>query len=81
MLNHTPTITAASNQTPTPTPTITATLHVAPDFTGRVLVYVKNGEPECDMPLLDDQVALTVDGFIELAKRAGWRVLPVGETN
>ncbi|PWC13313.1 hypothetical protein B4923_08870 [Brenneria roseae subsp. americana] len=65
---------------PNQTPTITATLNVAPDFTGRVLVYVKNGEVERDMPLSDDQIALTVDGFIDLAKRAGWHVALAGET-
>ncbi|WP_233967576.1 hypothetical protein [Pectobacterium polaris] len=65
---------------PNQMPTITATLQVTPDFTGRVLVYVNNGEVERDMPLSDDQIALTVDGFIELAKRAGWHVIPVGGT-
>lgn len=65
---------------PNQTPTITATLQVTPDFTGRVLVYVKNGAVERDMPLSDDQIALTVDDFIELAKRAGWHVIPAGGT-
>ncbi|MFE8048142.1 hypothetical protein [Brenneria goodwinii] len=65
---------------PNQTPTITATLNVLPDFTGRVLVYLKDGQPVCDMLLSDDQIALTVDGFIELAKRAGWHVAPAGET-
>ncbi|MEQ9970117.1 hypothetical protein ABRP72_13145 [Pectobacterium carotovorum] len=65
---------------PNQMPTITATLQVTPNFTGRVLVYVKDGQPVRDMPLSDDQIALTVDGFIELAKRAGWHVAPAGET-
>ncbi|WP_434996807.1 hypothetical protein ACRQTN_14385 [Pectobacterium brasiliense] len=50
---------------PNQTPTITATLQVTPDFTGRVLVYVKNGRATSDRRLFDD----------DLATRAGYQVI------
>ncbi|MER0046548.1 hypothetical protein ABRP56_09150 [Pectobacterium odoriferum] len=59
---------------PNQTPTITATLQVTPDFTGRVLVYVKNGKAISDRRLFDDELVAGLDTFLELALKAGWHV-------
>ncbi len=57
-------------------PTITATLQVTPDFTGRVLVYVKNGRATSDRRLFDDELVAGLDTFLDLARKAGWHVTP-----
>lgn len=57
-------------------PTITATLQVTPDFTGRVLVYVKNGRATNDRRLFDDELVAGLDTFLDLARKAGWHVTP-----
>ncbi|KGA39559.1 hypothetical protein KU75_21870 [Pectobacterium odoriferum] len=57
-------------------PTITATLQVTPDFTGRVLVYVKDGRATSDRRLFDDELVAGLDTFLELARKAGWHVTP-----
>jgi len=59
--------------------TITATLHVTPEFTGKVMVYIVNGEVKSDMRVLDGEYCTSVKGFIELARMAGWNVTPVRE--
>ncbi|MER3384923.1 hypothetical protein [Pectobacterium aroidearum] len=58
------------------TPTITATLQVTPDFTGRVLVYVKNGRATSDRRLSDDELVAGIDTFLALARKAGWSITP-----
>ncbi|WP_233981460.1 hypothetical protein [Pectobacterium versatile] len=60
---------------PNQTPTITATLQVTPDFTGCVLVYVKNGRATSDRRLFDDELVAGLDTFLELATRAGYQVI------
>ncbi|MBA0159684.1 MULTISPECIES: hypothetical protein [Pectobacterium] len=60
---------------PNQTPTITATLQVTPDFTGRVLVYVKDGRATSDRRLFDDELVAGLDTFLELATRAGYQVI------
>ncbi|MEI7253533.1 hypothetical protein [Dickeya dadantii] len=61
-------------------PTLNATLSVPPDFTGRVLVYVKNGIATSDRRLFDDEHVACLDTFLELARQAGWQVVaPTGE--
>ncbi|WP_226052959.1 hypothetical protein [Dickeya chrysanthemi] len=62
-------------------PTLNATLNVSPDFTGRVLVYVENGRATNDRQLFDDEHVACLDTFLELARRAGWHVVPPGEAN
>ncbi|ULR31769.1 hypothetical protein MJO48_03405 [Dickeya fangzhongdai] len=64
---------------PTQAPTLNATLSVPPDFTGRVLVYVKNGRATSDRRLFDDEHVACLDTFLELARLAGWQVAPTGE--
>ena len=58
-----------------PLPVRTVDLHVSPDFSGRVLVYLKNGLVT-DRPLFDDEHIATLNGFIELARQSGWTVTP-----
>ncbi|MDY4367476.1 hypothetical protein SNR26_07060 [Pectobacterium brasiliense] len=60
-----------SNQTPT----ITTTLQVTHDFTGRVLVYVKDGRAISDRRLFGDELVAGLDTFLELATRAGYQVI------
>lgn len=60
-------------------PSLTATLHVGPNFTGRVLVYVENGVIKADAPVTEEYAVCTVEAFIDLAKQAGWQVSPVSE--
>lgn len=58
-----------------PLPVLAVDLHVSPDFSGRVLVYVRNGLVT-DSPLFDDELIDTFDGFIQKAHQAGWTVTP-----
>jgi hypothetical protein len=57
-----------------PLPVRTVDLHVSPDFSGRVLVYLHGLVSE--RRLTDDEMILTLDGFIELARKFGWTVTP-----
>lgn len=54
-------------------------LHVAPNFTGRVVVHLKEGRAICDCRLTPDDHIATLQGFIELAREAGWRITPPKE--
>ena len=56
-----------------------ADLHIAPDFTGRVVVHLKDGRAICDYRLTPDDHIATPQGFIELAREAGWRITPPKE--
>ncbi|EAW8184372.1 DNA primase [Salmonella enterica] len=51
-------------------------LHVAPDFTGRVVVQLKEGRHVCDYPLVNGEHIATLPSFLEMAHRAGWSVTP-----
>lgn len=59
-----------------PRPLLNVNLHVSPNFTGQVVVYVKNGCAVCDRQLTDDELVATLAGFIELARNTGWHVAP-----
>ncbi|WP_313083037.1 hypothetical protein [Atlantibacter sp.] len=54
-------------------------LHVAPNFTGRVVVHLKEGRAICDCHLTADDHITTLQGFIELAQEAGWLISPPKE--
>ena len=58
-----------------PLPVRTIDLHVSPDFSGRVVVYLQHGLVT-DRRLSDDEHINTLSGFIELARSAGWIVTP-----
>lgn len=51
-------------------------LHVAPGFTGTVIVHLKNGCLVCDYPLVNGEYVATLPAFLEMARRAGWSVKP-----
>lgn len=55
-------------------PLLNINLHVAPDFTGRVVVYFENGKVDCDRRLLDDEHIASLETFIEIARKAGIRI-------
>ncbi|WP_208952305.1 hypothetical protein [Rahnella sp. ChDrAdgB13] len=60
--------------------TVTATLHVTPNFTGRVLVSLIKGEVQCDRRLRDDEHVSSLLTFLELAETAGFQVIPPEQT-
>ncbi|STA84968.1 hypothetical protein [Citrobacter youngae] len=49
-------------------------LHVLPDFTGRVVLYIEKGRVTCDRRLLDDEHICSLDTFIEMAREVGLRI-------
>lgn len=51
-------------------------LHVAPGFTGTVIVHLKEGRHVCDYPLVNGEHVATLPAFLEMARRAGWSVIP-----
>jgi hypothetical protein len=50
------------------------TLRVRPEFTGRLTLYIENGKLKASLPMRDDEVTASLDVFIELARRAGWKI-------
>lgn len=55
-------------------------VHVAPEFSGRLTVYIENGELKAYRPYAPEEITATMGTFIELAERAGWTVTqPAGE--
>ncbi|EBO9661262.1 hypothetical protein ZP13_15335 [Salmonella enterica subsp. enterica] len=57
-----------------PSPLLNVDLHVLPDFTGRVVLYIENGRVTCDRRLLDDEHICALDTFIEMAREVGLRL-------
>lgn len=57
-----------------PPPVLNVDLHVLPDFTGRVVLYIERGRVTCDRRLLDDEHICALDAFIEMAREAGLRL-------
>ncbi|HEC5313535.1 TPA: hypothetical protein R3V25_002200 [Citrobacter freundii] len=55
-------------------PVLNADLHVLPDFTGRVVLYIENGRVTCDRRLLDDEHICALDTFIEMAREMELRI-------
>lgn len=53
------------------TPMLAVNLYAAPDFTGRVMLYLENGRVKSDTPIPDDHLVCSLDVFIELARRCG----------
>ena len=49
-------------------PFLNVDLHVLPDFTGRVVLYIENGQVKCDRRLSPDEHICTLDTFIEMAR-------------
>lgn len=61
-----------------PIPVLPVELHVLPDFTGRVVLYIENGKVKCDRRLSDDDHICSLDTFIEMAREMGY---PMQELN
>ncbi|HGN8815365.1 hypothetical protein [Citrobacter sp. Cpo030] len=57
-----------------PPPVLNVDLHVLPDFTGRVVLYIEKGRVTCDRRLLDDEHICSLDTFIEMAREVGLRI-------
>jgi hypothetical protein len=51
-------------------------IHVAPEFSGRLTVYIENGDLKAYRPYAPEEITATMGTFIELAERAGWTVTP-----
>lgn len=45
-------------------------LHVSPDFSGRIMLYIENGEIKGEMPLMTNEIIGTPKLFNELLARA-----------
>lgn len=57
-----------------PRPVLNVDLHVLPDFTGRVVLYIDKGRVTCDRRLLDDEHICALDTFIEMAREMELRL-------
>ncbi|UPQ69725.1 hypothetical protein [Kluyvera ascorbata] len=65
-----------------PRPILNIDLHVLPEFTGRVVLYIENGVVKCDRRLHDDEHICALDTFIEMARDMELRLQEVpGGTN
>ncbi len=51
-----------------PRPILNIDLHVLPEFTGRVVIYIENGKVKADRRLSDDEHIYALDTFIEMAR-------------
>ena len=51
-----------------PRPILNIDLHVLPEFTGRVVLYIENGKVKADRRLSDDEHICAIDTFIEMAR-------------
>lgn len=57
-----------------PPPVINVDLHVLPDFTGRIVLYIENGRVTCDRRLFEDEHICALDTFIEMAREMELRI-------
>ncbi len=57
-----------------PRPVLNVDLHVLPDFTGRVVLHIKDGKVVCDRRLLDDEHICSLVSFIEMAREMELRI-------
>ncbi|HGH5978352.1 TPA: hypothetical protein ACJI8J_001717 [Kluyvera georgiana] len=58
-------------------PVLNVDLHVLPDFTGRVVLYIENGLVKCDRRLFPDEHICSLDTFIEMARDMELRIAEV----
>lgn len=52
-------------------------VQVKPDFTGRIMLHVKDGQLEAHEPLLQGFHLTTLQGFLEMAQAAGYQIQEV----
>lgn len=62
------------NANPGSRPILNIDLHVLPDFTGRVVLYIENGQVKCDRRLSPDEHICALDTFIEMARDMELRI-------
>lgn len=55
-------------------PMLNVSLHVLPDFTGRILLYVENGVVKVDRRLLPEEIMGTPALFDQILANADYRV-------
>jgi len=55
-------------------PILNVDLHVLPDFTRRVVLYIENGQVKCDRRLSPDEHICALDTFIEMARDMELRI-------
>ncbi|MBW4233321.1 hypothetical protein [Enterobacter roggenkampii] len=58
-------------------PVLNIDLHVLPDFTGRVVLYIENEQVKCDRRLSPDEHICGLDTFIEMARDMELRLAEV----
>lgn len=58
-------------------PLLKIDLHVSPNFSGRILLYIENGLVKAESPLMADEIIGTPTLFNQLLERAGYRIAPV----
>lgn len=57
-------------------PMLNVDLHVSPDFSGRIMLYVENGLVKSNIPLMPDEIIGTPTLFKQMLERAGYHVTP-----
>lgn len=59
---------------PNQTPMLNVALHASPDFSGRILVHLKNGCVVAEQRLNERDIIGTPELFTELLERVGYRM-------
>ncbi len=49
-------------------------IRVNPEYTGRICLYVENGQLRRTRPVADNEVFGDLDTFLYLARLAGWKI-------
>lgn len=62
------------NANPGCRPVLNIDLHVLPDLTGRVVLFIENGQVRCDRRLSPDEHICALDTFIEMARDMELRI-------
>lgn len=57
-----------------PRPVLNVDLHVLPEFSGRIVLYIENGRVICDRRLFDDEHICSLATFIEMAREMELRL-------
>ncbi|MFN1149186.1 hypothetical protein [Serratia liquefaciens] len=55
-------------------PELTIKMPVVSDYTGQIIVHIKDGRLEAFYPRRPGEIMASLDSFIELLRRAGWIV-------
>ena len=61
-------------------PKLTIEIAALPDFTGRIIVNLEDGKLKSWYQPRPDELTANLKVFMELAKRAGWKVTPPEES-